>query len=166
MPYTCRLKFVLRGHPHPRQGKGLGEREVGAVQSARDGGARCGDAVRAGGILWRDFDETQCRQGVEACGDCDVVGAPAGRQLLAHQRGEHDDERMGAGSGFAAQEDGAPGEGRGCAGPQRLRDRGQSWGAVMHALFVGLRWSQVGLEPGAASAFGGFALRVLLERQG
>ena len=96
------MAFFLRGHTRAREGEGFGEREVGAVQEARDGVTRRGDTVRAGGMLWRYFDKTQCRQGVETFFDCDVEGAPAGRQLLDDQRGEHDDERMGPGAGFAA----------------------------------------------------------------
>jgi hypothetical protein len=117
-------------------------------------------------MLWRYFDATQCRQGVEACCDCDVVGAPAGRQIWAQQRGEHDDERLGSGAGFEAQEDGAPFAGRGFAGAKRLRARGQIFVAVLPDLFVCLLGSQVGVEPGAAIACGGVSLRVLMDSQG
>jgi hypothetical protein len=69
------LEFFLRGHTRAREGEGLGERDVGAMQYARDGVARGGEAVIAGGILGRYFDETQRRQGVEAFCDRDVAGA-------------------------------------------------------------------------------------------
>src|SRR5262252_8553881 len=50
--HTFRLRLFSRGPPHPREGQDLGEREVSAVQEARDGVTRCGEAVRAGGMLW------------------------------------------------------------------------------------------------------------------
>ena len=56
----------------------------------------------AGGMLWRYFDETQCRQGVEAFCDRDVEGALAGRQRTNDLVGQHHDEGMGACACFAA----------------------------------------------------------------
>src|SRR5262249_1647122 len=89
-----------------------------------------------------------------------------GRQILDDQIGEHDDERMRPGAGFTAYEDGTYFEVCGFTGPKRLLDRGQIFVAVMHELFGGLLWRQVGFEHVAAIEFGGFSLRVLIDRQG
>src|SRR5215468_10509430 len=82
-------------------------------------------------MLWRYFDKTQCRQGVEAFFDRDVEGTPAGSEMLDDLISEHDDERMGPGAGFAAYEDGTHFEVRGFAGPKRVLDRRQIFVAVM-----------------------------------
>ena len=113
----------------------------------------------------RHFDETERREGVETFFHGDIQGAPASGQILDDLIGEHDDERMGPGSGFAAYEDGAHFEVRGFTGPKRLLDRGQIFVAIMHDLFVCLLWCQVGFEHVAAIEFGGFLLRVLIEGQ-
>ena len=131
----------------------------------RDGVTRRGDTVIAGGMLWRYFDKTQCRQGVEAFFDRDVEGTPAGSEMLDDLIGEHDDERMGPGAGFAAYEDGAHFEVRSFAGPKRGLNRRQIFVTVVDHLFGGLRGRQVGFEHRAAIEVGGFLLRVLKDRQ-
>src|SRR5215471_2283167 len=110
-------------------------------------------------MRWRYFDETQCRQGVEAFCDRDVKGTPAGSEMLDDLISEHDDERMGPGAGFAAYEDGTHFEVRGFAGPKRVLDRRQIFVAVMDHLFGGLRWHEVSFEHIAAIEFGCFLLR-------
>src|SRR5215475_15539720 len=116
-------------------------------------------------MLWRYFDETQCREGVKAFFHGDIQGAPASGQILDDLIGEHDDERMRPGAGFAAYEDGTHFEVRGFTGPKRLLDSGQIFITVMHDLFVGLLWCQVGFEHVAAIEFGGFGLRALIDSQ-
>ena len=56
----------------------------------------------ARGILGRYFYETERREGVESFFYGKVQGTPAGGQIVDDLIGEHDDERMGSGSGFAA----------------------------------------------------------------
>src|SRR5215831_16680302 len=99
---TFRLQFFPSGHLHPREGEGLGERDVGAVQYVRDSVVRCGDAVIAGGIGWGYFDQAQRRQGLESFRNSDVEGTSARRQITNDLVGEHDDERMSSRSFFKA----------------------------------------------------------------
>jgi len=135
------------------------------VQSWRDGVTRYGEAVIAGGLRWRPFDETERREGVEACGPGAVQGAPTRRQRVDALIGEQDNERLRARAVCAAQEEGAHGQGPGGAGPQRVRNRRQRFVAVMDPLCGGWRGRQGGLEHGAALEVGRFGRRVLLDRQ-
>jgi hypothetical protein len=95
----------------------------------------------------------------------DVPGAPPRRQILEDLLGEHDDERLRPGAGFAAYEEGAHCERRGVAGPKRLRDRRQRCGASSPELLVGLVGRQGGFADVAAIECGGFWRRVFLDRQ-
>src|SRR6516165_4463644 len=117
-------------------------------------------------MRWRHFHETERREGVESFCHGDIQGTPARGQIVDDLIGAHDDERMRPSAGFAAYENGAHCEMRGFTGPKRLLDRGQIFVAVMHGLFVCLLWRQVGFEYVAAIEFGGFSLRVLIDRQG
>jgi len=131
----------------------------------RHEGTRCGNAVIAGGILGRYFDEAERRQGVESCFHGAVEGVPARRQILDDLVGEHDDEGMRTRAFCEAQEDRAHFQVPGFAGPKRGLDRRQLLVAVMDQLFGCLRGRQVGFEHVAAIEFGGCGLRVLLDSQ-
>ena len=56
----------------------------------------------ARGMLGRYFHETERREGLESFFYGKVQGAPASGQILDDLLGEHDDERMRPGAGFAA----------------------------------------------------------------
>ena len=117
-------------------------------------------------MLWRSCDETQGRQSVTAFCHGALYGAPARGQRVDDRRSAHDDARLRPGAGGAAYDAGAPCAVRGLTGPTRLRDRGQSCVAVLHARFGGVLGRQGGVEHVAASECGGVGLRVLVERQG
>ena len=138
------------------------------MQDSRDGVTRRGDAGRAAGILRRDFDEAERRQGVESFCHGEIEGAPAGGPILEDLRGEHDehdDERLGPGAFCETEEDGAHFEGRGFAGPKRVRDRRPIFGAVLHNLFVGLWWRPSGFQHRTPIEFGFFLRHTGIDRQ-
>jgi hypothetical protein len=58
--------------------------------------------VIAGGIWGRYFNETEGRQRLESFFHGEIEGTPAGGEILDNLIREHDDERMGPGSGFEA----------------------------------------------------------------
>jgi hypothetical protein len=134
------------------------------VQEARDGVARGGAAVRAGGVVGRYCDETPRRQSVEAFCDRDVAGAPAGRSRTHARVGQPHDDGLGACACCPASAERAPGKGHGCAGPARLCDSRPRLVAVLDPLCGGWRGCQGGLQPRAASECGGGGRRVRLER--
>ncbi len=116
-------------------------------------------------MLWRSCDEAQRRQGVAACCDRDVAGAPAGRQRTPALGGQHHHQGRGPGAFFEASEERAHCEGYGGAGTHRLRHRRQIVVAVMPQRCGGWRWRQSGVQHRAAIASGGVVLGPCLDGQ-